>query len=273
MARIRLNQSKRDNLLTLAAVKLKDAALPDEISKKLDDARKVLLKVYPLYVKTLKATMRQVYPLAKLKIHNEAGNLEKLYALTIQHGADFCEMRFPSPSRYRHHNEDSSAVAYLAAKYGCLSDQIERVMQGIGENYHTVMHNLVDKNWWFQIDRNGTPIDFKTMEHIPSHEHRAGEPNRFLDKTGDVYRVCMQMKDAMEAFGAAERAAEQHTAQLRQSYVALISGARNLEDVAAVWPEANELRDQFIADNQLPALLSDEALNLIRADVAQRNSD
>ena len=68
----------------------------------------------------------------------------------------------------------------------------------------------------------------------------------------------------VKAFNAHKAAREAKLAD----YQALISTARTLEEVAVVWPEAEQLRPHF--QSSLPTVLSADVITRIQADVAQR---
>lgn len=75
--------------------------------------------------------------------------------------------------------------------------------------------------------------------------------------------------------GAWVRATEKRDEALetkRLDYKALIANSRYFEDVAEVWPEAEQLRDKICTKNKALTTLSDDVIKRIKKDVKSRQA-
>ena len=108
----------------------------------------------------------------------------------------------------------------------------------------------------------------------------AGDVKRFIfkDKTGplvakktyhgQVYLADATVTDAFLEWWNAKSANDEKTKALQNDYRALIQGAKTLEEIIEIWPEAEQI-SQY-ARSQALTVLSQDVIARIRADVARR---
>ena len=266
MAKIRLNNEKRDALRQLAAQKLKDTPLPDGLQKQLDEARASFITEFDSYTKLVRRCLKAKWPAALLKPINDYGCLKKVDrtpAMTKE--GEFFELQYPAVNY---------AGYYVACKAGCLFDMLLTVLgrskvQATGK-VQVTGKELLKEAFWFMPYWNQCTYDLKTGESRDRKYDSSKDVHR--DTSGEAYAANRRFKTAVEELRAVEHLALQYLSKLKHSFHALIDSARTLEDVSAVWPEAEELRDEFLAGEMLPSVISDEAKRLIAENVAARSN-
>lgn len=73
---------------------------------------------------------------------------------------------------------------------------------------------------------------------------------------------------AFEAFKSAKRALDTEREQRRKDFYTLIDSARTYEELVAIWPAADQLRERILSTSRAICVMSDEVVARIRADAA-----
>lgn len=263
MAKIRLSTEKREALRRLAATKLQDSPLPAELMQQLSQARKAMVAAYKPYNAAVLKAMKEAYPPHLIRTYNKLGHAALVKSITVvsQDGTEFQRAALPGIEGQSTIGGITAARLAFAASKGVLSSDVNHSEWSA---YHA---GLSAKLFWFTPAAASRRYNLKTGVR---EDIRDGQDNRYIDKKNTLMPLIMALKDACEGMQAAEQVVVQQHWELRRSYCALIDGARTLEDVSAIWPEAEELRDEFIVQSQLPTLMSAEAAALIAQDVAAR---
>lgn len=282
MSKIRLNEERRNDLLALAAKKLQDTPLPETVKTRLDAARKNYIAKYDAYTAEVAKALKAKWPLSELKKFNDLRMIVKATSVVfVTPDNEFREAAYPAVKTPRsdHHRYDGIGKHfYVSAKCNVLSGDVHSIMNGWDRAKHDAKLakklrevDAAESNYFILRPEYGhNEYDLKTG-HVVSSKDDSSRIN-IHDKTGTLTKAQIAFQNALEEIEMAEGEVHKHTAKLRQSFEALISTARNLEDVAAVWSEAEELRDQFLASSNLPSVISEDAVRLIAENVAARSA-
>lgn len=178
---------------------------------------------------------------------------------------------------------DPADMAVLA-KYGRVSRTTHVRVQLKKEalSAHDAGVSYGGHHWWFGY---GSGIDEQDAgplvpdlgdRHLPwekREEWRSQFPatDTILLRGADE-KLFRSFLDAEESASLRKSDRETSRQALLDAYMALIRGARTYEALLDVWPEASTLRDNIAPANTAVSLLSEDALDLIKKDVARRAS-
>lgn len=238
MAKIRLNQDKREVLMRLALQAVEDTPIDSAIEKRKANALKAYDKLFDKLAAAGNAALSKTLPEDEVKVlrkHNMITSSLGILVIDLDSRNTFTISLFNQAQYFRIHGKVEDKSFEEAQKY---------------------RNDLVNHKESLEATVVANGLGY----------------TRPVGCTSKVNKLHLQLQDAKNEMDIALSADKERRAGIKADFSALISTARNFEDVVAVWPEAKEVTDQIVGMSQQVSLMSTDAVTRIQANMASRGA-
>lgn len=240
MAKIRLSNDRRDILRRLAAEAVAATPIEPATEKRVADARKDYDTLFAELAKQTVVELKKAVPAGDLRVCRK---YDLTHKATVIHVMDLDSRDAFNVDLF---NETAFDRKHLRGKQPWALSYEERQA--------------------FSRDKD------KAMEKVQVEliERGPGTHHRFLTATPSMVKLRGKLNAAEQELEIAEGIDGDRRRNISRDFEALIAGARTFEDVCEAWPEAKTVTDKIVGDSQQISLVSSDAIDRIRKNMAAR---